>query len=135
MRNITYLKVEAVEGQTPKEYAETLSKRLYELRAVKPEIDRVDITTCYLTYNIEELIAETLEDKYELAGCSMRCGNCPYFERELNRKGEPMGNSKRGYCKLENRDTFRNIGSPADEKCYAQFELEGGIEWISQMKN
>lgn len=128
MKQVKYQKVEAVIGQNPKDYAEQLSKALYEHRFDNPVIDRVDVCVCYLTYFVEERIIETLQDQYEEEGCGMRCSECSYFVGDLNRNGEPLGNSKHGTCSFTNERV--RIDARACARCYNAIEQMGGIQWL-----
>lgn len=79
--------VRAISGSTPQEAALLFNEAIMELAPLHPSFQR-EGDTYYIQYNVQIAEAETLADKYEMAGKKAKCKDCPHCIRDRNRFGD-----------------------------------------------
>ena len=97
MRRQSVPQIRAICGNTPKETALLFNEAMQELAPFNPRYER-DGGVFWITYTVITDEAETLAEKYELAGDRSKCVDCPKCTRDLNRFGEVDARKKWATC-------------------------------------
>ena len=73
-------------GRDPEDFDKKVNDILNRFDNVKIEREPSTAMMCYLTYYdyVEE--PENLKDEYLMAGCSLRCGDCPLIRKSEDRR-------------------------------------------------
>lgn len=97
MRTQSVPQMRAICGNTPQETALLFNEAMQELAPFNPKYER-DGGVFWITYTVVTNEAETLAEKYELAGETSTCINCPKCIRDRNRFGEVDTRKKWATC-------------------------------------
>ena len=82
MRKENVIQVEVIDAHNASDYKEKFNRTMRELSSKKPTFkqDSVNPFLVFIYYTEEGIcVPETLSDEFKLAGRDMRCGECPYF--------------------------------------------------------
>ena len=95
-----------VQGETGEDFAEKYNKAMAELteREIKVEERQISIEklSAVILYNEKVRIAESLKDRYKLAGIIPVCADCPHYEPVTSYEGEcPHANTTRALLMAE----------------------------------
>lgn len=111
MKYIKQRKSITVEAQNAAEFDKRLNEAL--LKCGDKNLQVVDFPAFPLMvriyYTEEREIAETISEEYEICGRGAFCGECPFYQPQLNKDGTKKRTSKRGFCGLEARPTFEDM--------------------------
>ena len=124
MRTITQHRVEAITGDTPQEAAMLFNEAMDRLAGLNPTFER-EGSTFWIHYKIVHEEAESISERYELAGKAAHCIECPYVIRDLNRFGNVDTRKKWATC--GKTGVRMSIRSRACDTFYESFG-EGGIQ-------
>lgn len=80
MRQVT------IKGNNPEDFDRKMNEILMKHSDVKIEREPSVPMMCYLTFFDEVLEPESLRDEYELAGCTLKCGSCPYLRKSEDKR-------------------------------------------------
>lgn len=77
-----------VEAETGQEYQEKVNAYYSNPKYKGVVVDHRDRANfcAYITYEITEQIPETVKDAYELEGTTFTCSDCPYLERNPDKR-------------------------------------------------
>lgn len=80
MRQVT------IKGNNPEDFDRKMNEILMKHSDVKIEREPSVPMMCYLTFFDEVLEPESLQDEYKLAGCTLKCGSCPYLRKSEDKR-------------------------------------------------
>ena len=124
MRTIMKHRIEAITGDTPQEAAALFNEAMDRLVDLNPTYER-EGCTFWIHYKVSHEEAETITDRYELAGRTCHCIECPFVVRDLNRFGNVDLRKKWATCGKTGERV--SIHSRACDLCYEAIE-EGGAK-------
>ena len=73
-------------GRNPEDFDRKVNEVLQKHKDVKIERESSTPMMCYMTFDeyVEE--AETLKEEYLLAGCNLKCGDCPLIKKSEDKR-------------------------------------------------
>ena len=84
MKTVTRKQFVVVEAETGPEYQDKINSFYTnpEIKAIHVDHRNRDNFCAFVTYEMTEMIPETIKDQYELAGITFTCSDCPFLERK-----------------------------------------------------
>ena len=116
MRTKSYQQFAIVVGDSAQSLTEQLNVELFKLREKSPTVE-FDGLTARISYTETVRVAEAIDEEYAMAGVSLSCQDCPFFNPRRKADGSEDLRAKRGGCQFAPYgQTFRD--RPACERLF-----------------